>query len=130
MAPLVRAGSLLGGAESPERKLDRFTPVLPGDIAIGELASEMTIRELAEVILDLTGSRSRIVHRPLPADDPRKRRPDISEADRLIDWHPTTTLKEGLAKTIPYFEQLLKDGRIPTAPSNNGADATTAAVQA
>jgi UDP-glucuronate decarboxylase len=76
---------------------------------------ELTIRELAETILDLTGSRSKIVHRPLPQDDPRKRRPDISEAERLLNWRPAVSLREGLAKTIPYFEELLAKGYVPNA---------------
>jgi UDP-glucuronate decarboxylase len=76
---------------------------------------ELTVRELAETILELTGSRSKIVHRPLPQDDPRKRRPDISEAERLLNWSPTVGLREGLAKTIPYFEDLLARGYVPNA---------------
>jgi UDP-glucuronate decarboxylase len=95
-------------------------PDIIGPINLGN-PNELSIRKLAETILELTGSRSKIVHRPLPADDPQKRRPDISEADRLLDWRPTTPLKEGLAKTIPYFERLLADGRIPRAPSLAGA---------
>jgi len=55
----------------------------------------------------MTGSRSRIVHRPLPENDPRQRRPDISRAQELLSWVPTTPLKEGLIRTIAYFEQLL-----------------------
>jgi UDP-glucuronate decarboxylase len=110
-------------------KMIDTSPEIAGPINLGN-PNEMTVRELAEVILDLTGSRSKIVHRPLPADDPKKRRPDISEADRVLDWQPTTSLREGLAKTIPYFEQLLAEGRIPPEPSNNGADTPTAAMRA
>jgi UDP-glucuronate decarboxylase len=76
---------------------------------------ELTVRELAELILDLTGSRSKIVHRPLPQDDPHKRRPDISEAERLLGWRPTVSLREGLTKTIPYFEELLAKGYVLNA---------------
>jgi UDP-glucuronate decarboxylase len=91
-------------------------PEITGPVNLGN-PNEMTVRELAEVILDLTGSRSKIVHRPLPTDDPKKRRPDISEADRVLGWRPTTSLREGLAKTIPYFEQLLAEGKIlPSKP--------------
>jgi UDP-glucuronate decarboxylase len=68
---------------------------------------EFTMRELAVLIKDLTGSHSKIVHRPLPQGDPRQRRPDISEAQRLLGWQPTVALKEGLTRTIPYFEGLL-----------------------
>jgi UDP-glucuronate decarboxylase len=69
--------------------------------------NEFTMRELAEKVIAMTGSRSRIVHRPLPQDDPRQRRPDISQAQELLDWRPTVMLPEGLQKTIAYFEQLL-----------------------
>jgi UDP-glucuronate decarboxylase len=64
------------------------------------------------VVIDLTGSRSRIVHRPRPQDDPRQRRPDISKADDLLGWAPQSPLREGLIKTIAYFEDLLKDETI------------------
>ena len=63
--------------------------------------------ELAGVILDLTGSRSQIVHRPLPKDDPPQIRPDITKAQALLDWQPTVALRDGLVKTIAYFETLL-----------------------
>jgi UDP-glucuronate decarboxylase len=81
-------------------------PEVTGPVNLGN-PDEFTIRELAELVLELTGSRSKIVHRPLPQDDPRQRKPDISEAERLLGWRPTTALKEGLIKTIPYFDQLL-----------------------
>jgi UDP-glucuronate decarboxylase len=70
-------------------------------------------RELAELILELIGSRSKIVHRPLPQDDPQKKRPDISEAESVVGWHPTVALREGLAKTIPSFEQLVTQADVP-----------------
>jgi UDP-glucuronate decarboxylase len=57
----------------------------------------------------LTGTRSRIVNRPLPQDDPRQRQPDISRANELLSWQPKTQLREGLARTIAYFEELLSD---------------------
>jgi UDP-glucuronate decarboxylase len=103
-------------------------PDIIGPINLGK-PEELSIRALAELILELTGSCSKIVHRPLPPDDPQKRRPDISEAERLLDWRPTTPLKEGLAKTIPYFEQLLAEGKIPSAPSMTGAEGLGSAVQ-
>ncbi len=68
---------------------------------------ECTIRALAELIVELVGSRSRIVHRPLPTDDPRQRKPDISAAQELLGWRPTISLREGLLKTIGYFDHLL-----------------------
>jgi UDP-glucuronate decarboxylase len=89
-------------------------PDITGPINIGN-PDEFTIRELAELVIELTGSRSKIVHRPLPQDDPRQRRPDISEAQRLLGWRPTIPLKEGLTRTIPYFEQLLNQGDIARA---------------
>ncbi|MGB2931386.1 MAG: UDP-glucuronic acid decarboxylase family protein [Methyloceanibacter sp.] len=89
-------------------------PEVTGPINIGN-PHEFTMRELAELILDLTGSRSKIVHRPLPQDDPRQRKPDISEAERLLGWRPTTALREGLLKTIPHFEQLLSHEGIARA---------------
>jgi UDP-glucuronate decarboxylase len=77
-----------------------------GPINLGN-PSEFTIRELAEMIIDITGSASKIVHRPLPTDDPKQRKPDISKALELLNWQPTLPLREGLAKTIAYFEDLL-----------------------
>jgi len=79
-----------------------------GPINVGNPA-EFTIRELAELVIELTGSRSRIVHRARPEDDPRQRRPDISMAKDVLGWQPTTSLREGLARTIAYFEDLLRD---------------------
>ncbi|ODM43628.1 UDP-glucuronic acid decarboxylase family protein [Cereibacter johrii] len=64
---------------------------------------EFTMRELAEMVLAQTGSPSRLVHRPLPVDDPRQRRPDISQAARLLGWAPTVPLAEGIARTIRHF---------------------------
>ena len=84
-----------------ESRLD-FT----GPVNIGN-PSEFTMLELAEKIIDLTSSKSKIVHRPLPQDDPRQRRPDISLADRELGWKPTIELDEGLRKTIAYFKSIL-----------------------
>lgn len=69
---------------------------------------EYSIRELAEKIIALTGSRSTITYKPLPQDDPLQRCPDISKAKSLMDWAPKTPLEEGLQKTISYFEDLLQ----------------------
>jgi UDP-glucuronate decarboxylase len=77
-----------------------------GPINIGN-PGEFSIRALADAIIDLTGSRSRIVHMPLPADDPRQRRPDIAKAAEVLDWRPTIPLRQGLGRTIAYFETLL-----------------------
>jgi UDP-glucuronate decarboxylase len=79
-----------------------------GPINIGNPA-EFSIRELAEIVIDVTGSRSKIVSRPLPADDPRQRQPDIAKARHVLGWTPRTPLKEGLLRTIAYFEALLQE---------------------
>ncbi|MFZ5564969.1 MAG: UDP-glucuronic acid decarboxylase family protein [Thermodesulfobacteriota bacterium] len=68
---------------------------------------EIPVMELARKVIDLTGSRSKIVFRPLPADDPRQRRPDITLAKDRLGWQPVTGLSEGLGKTVQYFEKLL-----------------------
>jgi UDP-glucuronate decarboxylase len=81
---------------------------MTGPINIGN-PTEFTILELASLVIELTGSRSRIVHRPRPQDDPRQRRPDISKANDLLKWAPQIPLREGLIKTIVYFEDLLKE---------------------
>ncbi len=65
--------------------------------------NEFTVRQLAELVLRLTGSTSRIEHRPLPTDDPKVRRPDITRARTLLGWEPTVTLEQGLEQTIAYF---------------------------
>jgi UDP-glucuronate decarboxylase len=77
-----------------------------GPINLGN-PGEFTIRQLAEIIIDLTASRSKIVHRPLPSDDPKQRQPNISKAQEVLNWGPTVALNEGLIKTISYFENLL-----------------------
>ncbi|WP_050979888.1 UDP-glucuronic acid decarboxylase family protein [Sinorhizobium sojae] len=79
---------------------------LTGPVNLGN-PGEFTIGELAEQVIQLTGSRSRIVRQPLPADDPRQRRPDISRATSELGWRPTVDLTEGLAQTIRYFDELL-----------------------
>jgi UDP-glucuronate decarboxylase len=79
---------------------------LTGPINLGN-PGEFTIRELAQMIIKLTGSKSRIVNMPLPMDDPRQRRPDISAANEFLGWKPTVDLADGLLKTIDYFKRLL-----------------------
>lgn len=83
----------------------------PGPMNMGN-PGEFTIKELAEKIIELTGGRSQIVYEPLPADDPARRRPDISLAKKELGWEPKVSLEEGLRKTIAYFENLLREGRI------------------
>ena len=70
--------------------------------------SEITIRDLAETVLELTGSRARIIARPLPLDDPRQRCPDIGKAQALLGWQPKVPLADGLKETVAYFKHLLK----------------------
>lgn len=73
-----------------------------GPVNLGN-PGEFTMRQLAETVLELTGSKSEIVNRPLPSDDPRQRQPDISKAKSALDWEPTIPLAEGLKPTIEYF---------------------------
>ncbi len=73
---------------------------------------ENTMRELAELVLDITGSASPIEHHPLPDDDPIRRRPDIGLAQRELDWAPRVELRAGLEKTIAYFDDLLSKGAV------------------
>jgi UDP-glucuronate decarboxylase len=87
-------------------------PSETGPINIGN-PGEFSIRELAEIIIELTGSKSKLVHRPLPSDDPKQRRPDISRAEAALDWRPTVPLREGLVTTIAYFEDLLRRDASP-----------------
>ncbi len=79
----------------------------PGPVNLGN-PNEFTIKELAEAVLDLTGSKSQLVNKPLPQDDPRQRQPDITLAREKLDWEPKTQLREGLTKTIAYFDELLR----------------------
>ncbi len=79
-----------------------------GPINLGN-PGEFTIRELAEKIIDLAGSRSAIVHEPLPTDDPRQRQPNIDKAKKVLGWEPHIPLEEGLKRTIAYFDDLLKN---------------------
>ncbi len=82
---------------------DNFT----GPINLGN-PREFTIKELAEKVIDLTGSKSKLINKPLPTDDPIQRQPDISLAKEKLGWEPKIELKDGLKKTIAYFEQLLQ----------------------
>lgn len=75
-----------------------------GPINLGN-PGEFTIRQLAEKIIEMTGARSKLIHKPLPQDDPRQRQPDITRARETLDWAPTIALEEGLRPTIAYFEE-------------------------
>ncbi|MBI5529702.1 MAG: SDR family oxidoreductase [Deltaproteobacteria bacterium] len=81
------------------------SPEFDGPVNLGNPA-EFAVMELAEMVLRLTGSRSKIVRKPLPQDDPCRRRPDISKARRLLGWEPKVSLEEGLRETIEYFSSL------------------------
>jgi UDP-glucuronate decarboxylase len=80
-----------------------------GPVNLGN-PDEFTVRELAEKVIALTGSRSRIESLPLPADDPKQRKPDIELARKTLDWEPKVELDEGLRRTIEYFDRLLASG--------------------
>lgn len=73
---------------------------------------EFTMRELAERVIEATGSKSKIIHLPLPQDDPKQRLPDISAAKKILSWHPRTDFEAGLTKTISYFEHILSHGGV------------------
>jgi len=79
-----------------------------GPINLGN-PEELTIRELAELIIELTGSQSKIVYRPLPENDPVRRRPVIDKAREILDWQPTVPVREGIQRTIDYFRRLLEE---------------------
>ena len=81
---------------------DDFT----GPVNLGN-PGEFTIKELAEKVIEMTGSSSTLTYEPLPSDDPTQRQPNISRAREALGWEPDVKLEEGLAKTIPYFEALL-----------------------
>ncbi|MBN8605835.1 MAG: SDR family oxidoreductase [Caulobacterales bacterium] len=82
---------------------------LPGPINLGN-PGEFTIRQLAEHVIDLTGAKSKLVFQPLPSDDPKQRQPNIAKAKAELGWEPKIPLREGLTRTIAYFDGLLKEG--------------------
>jgi UDP-glucuronate decarboxylase len=85
-----------------------------GPINLGN-PGEFTIRELADMVIEITGSKSKVVEKPLPEDDPTRRRPDITLAKKYLDWEPQVKLHEGLTKTIDWFRTIrLEDYRAPT----------------
>lgn len=81
---------------------DDFT----GPVNIGNPV-EFTIKELAELVIELTGAKSKLIYKPLPSDDPTQRQPDISLAQEVLGWQPKIALQEGLPRTIAYFDALL-----------------------
>ncbi|MDY6952800.1 MAG: UDP-glucuronic acid decarboxylase family protein [Thermodesulfobacteriota bacterium] len=91
--------------------VDGFMKMMETDGFVGPVnlgnPNEFSIRELAELVLEITGSKSPIVDKPLPEDDPVQRRPDITLAKEKLDWEPRVSLREGLEKTVEYFRQIL-----------------------
>ncbi|RLD43047.1 MAG: SDR family NAD-dependent epimerase/dehydratase [Bacteroidetes bacterium] len=98
---------LLNGMTKMMNSRDGFT----GPVNIGN-PFEFTIKELAENVIRLTNSKSKVIYQALPQDDPMQRQPDISLAKKELDWEPKIQLEEGLLKTIEYFDNLIKGGRI------------------
>jgi UDP-glucuronate decarboxylase len=90
-------------------RLMKMPADFPGPVNLGN-PNEFTIRQLATKVIELTGSRSTIVARPLPSDDPTQRQPNIALARERLRWAPQVQLEQGLAKTIAYFDELLKAG--------------------
>ncbi len=89
-------------------RMMRTGPETTGPINIGN-PGEFTIRQLAETVLAVTGSSSKLVHRPLPPDDPKQRCPDITKAREILGWEPTVALRQGIEKTVQYFDRLLSE---------------------
>lgn len=89
---------LVAGIIKTMNKKDFYGPVNLGN------PSERTVKELADLIIRMTGSRSKIVYKPLPSDDPVKRKPDISLAKDILNWEPVVNIEQGLAETIAYFK--------------------------
>lgn len=89
-------------------KMMNSTNELTGPVNLGN-PSEFTMLELAELVLQLTGSKSRLIFKSLPSDDPKQRKPDISIASEKLGWEPCIKLEEGLKRTIKYFEEVLKN---------------------
>ena len=91
--------------------IEGFIRMMNQDKTIGPMnignSSEFTILELAEKVINLTGSQSKIIHETLPSDDPKQRQPDITQARQVLDWEPKYSLDEGLKPTIAYFDKLL-----------------------
>jgi UDP-glucuronate decarboxylase len=78
-----------------------------GPINLGN-PGEFTIRQLAELVIELTGSKSKLVRKALPEDDPKQRQPDIARAKKVLGWQPKVKLRDGLKKSIPYFEDVIR----------------------
>jgi UDP-glucuronate decarboxylase len=92
------------------RLMDATADDFTGPVNLGN-PGEFTIRALAEMVVELTGSKSKLVYKPLPSDDPMQRCPDISLAKGALQWEPKIALREGLQRTIPFFENILRGNR-------------------
>ena len=94
----------------------------PGPVNLGN-PIELTIRELVERVLEMTSSASRVVRRPLPVDDPQRRRPDISKAAELLGWKPRTSVEDGLDATIAWYAAEIEraESRPAAAPAEGDA---------
>lgn len=103
-------------------KLMEFEGPQPGPINLGN-PIERTILELVDLVLAITGSTSEVVYQPLPTDDPRRRRPDITKAQQLLGWTPKTSLVEGLRATVAWFEA---EARTPLLERNERPDVRVA----
>ena len=120
---------LLEGIERLMSDANRF----PGPVNLGN-PLEIAVSELAQRVVRLTGSRSRVVYHPLPVDDPPRRRPDIELAQELLGWRPQVDLDAGLRATIEYFDELLRNGddplaAVPCSPRKTPAIRTQVPVQ-
>ncbi len=89
-------------------KLMNTGPKFTGPVNIGNVG-ELTVQQLAETIIELVGSSSKLIYKPLPEDDPLQRQPDLTLAKKVLSWEPTTDLKIGLQKTITYFENIIAE---------------------
>ncbi|MCW8926496.1 MAG: SDR family NAD-dependent epimerase/dehydratase, partial [Xanthomonadales bacterium] len=87
-------------------RLMNSDPDLTGPVNLGN-PNEFSIKELAEMIIEMVGNGSKIVYKPLPEDDPTQRQPDITQARAELNWHPSIALADGLKPTIDYFRQLI-----------------------
>jgi UDP-glucuronate decarboxylase len=92
-------------------------PSFTGPLNLGN-PGEFTIRQLAELVIEMTGSRSKLIYLPLPQNDPKQRQPDITLAKQHLDWQPTVPLREGLSRTIEYFDRLLSEQSLPTGTAS------------
>ena len=120
----MRAAILTAPGQFTVAQVPRPEPGAIGPMNIGN-PGEFTIRELAEMVIRLTGSSSKLTFSPLPADDPMQRQPDIRMARELLGWEPRVQLEEGLTKTIAYFDTLLGGTRRPASAMSTSLGSLT-----